>query len=241
MYRKRWRAPLLAASVVAAAATGLTACGGSPASRVNAVGSAASAGTVEQPGPITSGKLVAALLTRINGASATTPAAGGRYDALPQVKAVERQVQGAGVPPQPCAQSAATGMQPGALASAPAAAVSFKVGRNGVSEMLAAPSQTAADSVLHRMLPSACGHYQAAAGGKEIQYTAREQPVTGIGEQARVLNVRAIGQPGADIWSVVFRGAGFIGSITVAGPNASELAVRELGLQAYGFAAKSLG
>lgn len=35
-------------------------------------------------------------------------------------------------------------------------------------------------------------------------------------------------------------GAGFIGSITVAGPDASELAVRELGLQAYGFAARSL-
>lgn len=241
MYRNRWRAPLAAASVMAAAAVVLAACGGSPASRVNAVGSTASAGTVQQPGPITPAKLVGALLTRINGAPAARPAAGGRYDSLPQVKAVEQQVQAAGVAPMPCARTALTGIQSGALAGAPAAAVSFKVGRNGVSEMLAAPTRAAAGAVLRRGLPASCSHYQAAAGGQEIQYTAEEHSIDGIGEQARVLNVRAVGQPDGDIWSVVFRGAGFIGSITVVGPNASELAVRELGLQAYGFAAKSLG
>lgn len=236
MHRNRWRAPLLAAPVLATAAAGLTACGASPASRVNSISSTASAGTAGQAGPITPAKLVGALLTRINGAPATTRAAGGRYDSLPQVKSVEQQAKG----PVSCAHPALTGVQPGTLGSAPAAAVSFKVGRNGVSEILAAPSPTTADSVLRRALSASCEHYQASAGGKEIQYTAAEQSVTGIGEQARVLNVQAAGQPDSDIWSVVFRGAGFIGSVTVVGPNASELAVRELGLQAYGFAAKSL-
>lgn len=222
------------------AAACLTACGSSPASRVNAVGPAASAGTVEQPGPITAARLVGALLTRINGAAATTPAASGRYGSLPQVRSAEQQAQVAGVPLMPCAQTALTGAQSSTLGSAPAAAVSFTVGRNGVSEMLAAPSQSAADSVLARSLPSSCEHYQVLAGGREIQYTAAEQAITGIGDQARVLSVRVSGQPKGVIWSLVFRGAGFIGSITVVGPDASELAVRELGLQAYGFAAKSL-
>lgn len=236
MYRNRWRPPVLAASLLALSAAGLTACGGSPASRVNSVGSTASAGTARQSGPITPARLVGALLTRVNGAPATRPASGGAYDSLPQVKTVEQQARGAGAGPMPCAQGVLTGMQAGALGEAPAAAVSFKVGRNSVSEMLAAPSQTAADAVLSRALPGSCQHYQAAA----VQYTTEQQDITGIGEKARVLSMKAAGRPGGNICSVVFRGPEFIGSVTVVGPNASELAVRELGLQAYGFAAKSL-
>ncbi|MCL2585047.1 MAG: hypothetical protein FWE35_21610 [Streptosporangiales bacterium] len=235
MYGNRWRTPALAASVLAVSAAGLTACGGSPASRVN-VGSSASAGTVQQAGPITPAKLVSALLTRINGAPAAQAAAGGAYNALPQVKAIEQQARGAGVDPMPCAQGVLSAMQPGALGKAPAAVVSFKVGRNSVSEVLASPSRTAADAVLRATLPASCQHYQAAA----VQYTTQAQNITGIGERARVLNVKAVGRPGGNAWSVVFRGAEFIGSVTVVGPNASELAVRELGLQAYGYAAKTL-
>lgn len=235
MYGKRWRTPVLAAAVLALSTAALTACGESAANRVH-VGSAAGAGTVRQAGPITQAKLVGALLTRINGAPASRPAAGGAYDSLPQVKAIEQQARGAGVEPLPCAQSVLTGMQAGVLGEAPAAAVTFKVGRNTVSEMLAAPPATTADAVLSRSLPASCQRYQAAA----VQYTTAVQKITGIGEQARVLAVKAAGKPAANAWSVVFRGAGFIGAVTVVGPNASELAVRELGLQAYGFAAKSL-
>lgn len=240
MYGSRCRrAPVLVASALAAAAS-LTACGGgSPADRVNS-GAATSAGTVAQAGPVTAAKLVGALLTRINGEAPTAPAASGRYGSLPQVKAAERQAGGTGAPPRPCVQAALTGLQSSALGGAPAAAVSFKVGRNGVSEMLAAPSRSVAGSVLRRALPSACAHERFSVGGQDLRYTAREENITGIGEQARVLSVRSVGQSGGDIWSVVFRGEGFIGSITVVGPDASELAVRELGLQAYGFAAKSL-
>lgn len=239
MYRRRcWRASVLVASVTALA--GLTACGGgSPTTRISA-GGAAPAGTVAQAGPMTTAKLVGALLTRINGESATAPAASGSYDSLPQVKAATRQEGSTSVPSRPCAAEALTGLQSGALGNAPAAAVSFKVGRNGVSEMLAAPPRTVADAVLRRALPSACDHEKFSVGGADVRYTAKEEGIEGIGEQARALSVRAEGQPDGTIWSLVFRGEGFIGSITVVGPDASELAVRELALQAYGFAAKSL-
>lgn len=235
MYRRSWRLV-----TVVAVGLALTACGGgSPASRVAAVAPTASAGAAAQPGPFTPAKLVGALLTRINGTPATAPATGGSYGSLAQVKAIE-QAEGGRMPPGPCTRAALIGLRPGGLDGAPAAAVSFKVGGNGVSEMLAAPSGTAAGAALRRALPAACEHYRASVGGKDYQYTAEEKSVTGIGEQARVLSVRAAGRPGGDIWSVVFRGAGFIGSVTVVGPNASELAVRELGMQAYGFAAKTL-
>jgi hypothetical protein len=42
------------------------------------------------------------------------------------------------------------------------------------------------------------------------------------------------------MWSLIYRATGFVGTVTVVGPNASEQAVRELGQQAYAFAAKSL-
>ena len=56
-----------------------------------------------------------------------------------------------------------------------------------------------------------------------------------------MLNVHAIGSPDSDdLWSMIYTGKGFVGTVTVVGPNASEKAVRELGQVAYGYAAKEL-
>ena len=73
-----------------------------------------------------------------------------------------------------------------------------------------------------------------------MTYTATESALTGIGTQARMLNVRSSAGSADDLWSLVYRGKGFIGVVTVVGPNASQAAVRELGQQAYTYAAKSL-
>ncbi|MBO0805639.1 MAG: hypothetical protein J2P25_21500 [Nocardiopsaceae bacterium] len=227
---------------MAASVIGLAACGGgSPAGRVNAIDSAAaSARAAGQPGAITSAKLVGALLTKINGAPATGSAADGSYESLPQVKTAERQARSVHVRPGRCRRAELDGPQLGALGHVPAAAVNFTVGRNSVSEMLAAPPRSAAEAELSRTLPASCERYWASSGGKDAWYTAKEESVAGIGQRARVLNVRPDSQPSGNTWSVVFRGAGFVGSVTVVGPDASELAVRELGLQAYGFAARTL-
>jgi hypothetical protein len=64
--------------------------------------------------------------------------------------------------------------------------------------------------------------------------------VTGIGTDARLLSVSPAGQARGNVWSLVYRGDGFVGAITVVGPNASEAAVRQLGQQAYAYAAKTL-
>jgi hypothetical protein len=56
-----------------------------------------------------------------------------------------------------------------------------------------------------------------------------------------VLDISLLGQKvPASVWSIVFQGSGFVGAVSVDGPNASEAAVRELGQQAYQYAAKSL-
>jgi hypothetical protein len=55
-----------------------------------------------------------------------------------------------------------------------------------------------------------------------------------------VLHVLTGGSAPVNQWSLVYQGAGFVGTVTVIGPNASEAAVRELAQQAYAFAARSL-
>ena len=52
--------------------------------------------------------------------------------------------------------------------------------------------------------------------------------------------MQAVGASSDDLWSLIYRGKGFVGTVTVIGPNASKEAVTELGKQAYAYAAKSL-
>jgi hypothetical protein len=42
------------------------------------------------------------------------------------------------------------------------------------------------------------------------------------------------------MWSLIYQGKGFIGTVTVIGANASQQAVTQLGQQAYAYATKSL-
>jgi hypothetical protein len=94
--------------------------------------------------------------------------------------------------------------------------------------------------VLAGRVPAGCAKYQVKVAGKTVNFRVTDKALVGIGQQARVLNVFAGGSAPVNQWSLVYRGAGFVGTVTVVGPNASEAAVRELAKQAYAFAAKSL-
>jgi len=181
-------------------------------------------------------KLRAALLTRVNGVGATSAAASGTYTAM-SAKVADGQSTGAS---KACAEAAQTGLDDAALAGATAASVTFTVGGNAVSELLAAAPGTAAASALAGRLPASCARYKATVDGKSVTYSVTESALTGIGKQAKVMNA-APAAGGSDArWWLVYRGAGFVGAVSVAGPNASQTAVRQLGQQAYAYAAKSL-
>jgi hypothetical protein len=94
--------------------------------------------------------------------------------------------------------------------------------------------------VLAGKRPAQCAQVKEQAGGKTYTYAVTEQAVTGIGERARVLNVQPVGAKSDGLWSLIYQGKGFVGTVTVAGPNASKEAITELGQQAYAFAAKTL-
>jgi hypothetical protein len=190
-------------------------------------------------GGFTAAKLRGALLTQVNGVAAAAPASSGKYSALSAANGSKQGANAVQVTPKTCA-GPATGFNPTALAGAPAAAVTFRVGTNGISEVLIASSTKSASNVLAGKIPAECAKYQAKVGGKTYTYGTTEQAVTGIGQQARVLNVQAAGAKSDNLWSLIYRGKGFLGTVTVVGPNASQKAVTELGQQAYAFAVKSL-
>jgi hypothetical protein len=185
-------------------------------------------------------KLRGALLTKVNGVPAAGPASIGAYGALAAANTGSRPAKGGQVTPKACAAAAESGFRPAALHGAGAAAVTFVVAKNVVSEVLIASSASSESAALAGLVPAHCARYVATVDGKSVTYTVSETAVTGIGKQAKALDVHPNGGGAQEMWSLIYRGAGFVGTVTVVGPNASEQAVRELGQQAYAFAAKSL-
>lgn len=234
--------PLL---VIPAAVAAIAGCGSSAPSAAGASSAASSqsAGMVatSSSGALTASELRGALLNKINGVATAVPPEAGAYGSLEQVKSTKNSMHGVVVSPSKCAAATLTGFNSGTFAGSPAAVATFRVGRNGVSEVLMAPSSSAAKSALSRTVPSGCSHYHATVDGKTFTYQVHEVSVSGIGDQARALNVKAVGYPQVDVWSVIYRGSGIVGAITVVGPDASEAAVRQLGQQAYEYAIRRLG
>lgn len=222
--------------LVPVAVVGLAGCGTSSGG-ASGTGAAAKASS---DGALTAAMLRGALLTRVNGVAAAAPASSGKYASMSAVGAGKKAASAVQVTPKACTGAATLGFDPASLSGAPAAAVTFRVGTNGVSEVLIASSAKTASAALAGLLPAECSRYKEKVGGETYTYGVTEKAITGIGKQARVLNVHANGAKADDMWSLIYRGASFVGTVTVVGPNASEQAVKELGQQAYAFAAKSL-
>lgn len=220
--------------LVPAAVTSLSGCSNGPSTATASMAKASS------DTGLTAAQLRSALLTRVNGVAAAAPASSGKYSSLTAANTSQNGGNAARVTPATCAGAATTGFNPTALAASPAAAVTFKVGSNGVSEVLIASTAKSAATALAGHVPAECAKYVAKVGGKTYTYGATEQKVTGIGQQAQVLNVQAAGAKSTDRWSLIYRGKGFVGMVTVVGPNASREAVTELGEQAYAYAVKTL-
>jgi hypothetical protein len=191
-------------------------------------------------GAFSAAKLRGALLSRVNGVGAAMPVASGAFSSLPAAAKGERSAGDGRARPKDCAQATQTGLDSTVLAASPAAAVTFKVDANGVSEVLVSSPDSAGSTALAGRPPASCAHFTETVDGKTLTYTVTESALTGIGKQARTLNVQSSAGGADDLWSLVYRGKGFVGAVTVIGPNASQAAVRELGAQAYAYAAKSL-
>lgn len=233
-----WR--VLGMAVVPVAVAALAGCSGTGGQSSAATPASAAATASAATSGFSAAQLRGALLTRVNGVAAVTLVSTGRYASLTAASTGQPAMHAVQVNPAGCARATAAGFGSAILAQAPAAAVTFRLGGDAVSEVLIASSAESASAVLAGQVPAGCAKYQGKVAGKTVKFGLTGKAVTGIGQQARVLNIRTGGAIPANQWSLIYRGAGFVGMVTVIGPNASELAVRELARQAYAFAAKSL-
>jgi hypothetical protein len=222
-----WRIASGLLVLVPVAVAGLAGCGNGATSTTKASSTGTTAATLRK-----------ALLTRVNGVAAAAPASSGTYSSMQAANG--KAASGVQVSPKACAEAASVGFNSAALGAAPAAAVTFRVGTNGVSEVLIASSAKSAATVLAAHVPTGCAQYQETVAGKTYTYDVKEKAISGIGNKARVMNVYGASAKSDQMWSLVYQAKGFIGTVTVVGPNATEQAVTELGQQAYAFATKSL-
>lgn len=240
MFDARWsRLPgIVAGSALAA----LAVAGCSSGSHAPHAGPPASShpGSTSAQASYTAAQLRGALLTKINGQSPAAPVESGAYGSLAQVKAARNAMNGVTVNPAQCAQTTVTGFSSPSFTSVPATVSTFRVGSNGISEVLLAPPPATAALVLGPQLPAACTRYTATVKGKTFVYTVSERTVRNLGQAARAMNIKATGSQSINVWSVVYRATGFVGAVTIVGPNASANTATALAAQACAHAARIL-
>src|SRR6266487_2892729 len=242
MSERHWRRPALASTALALlGATAVAGCGGSAStSQASATHTAGVATATGQAQSLTAAQLKGALLTKVGGASPAAPAQAGNYGALPDVKTSKQTMHGVKVTPARCSQATVTGFNSAAFTKAPASVVTFRLGRDGVSEVLVSATPDVATSAIANKLPAGCEHYTATVGGKTFHYSVKEAPIAGLANEARALNVKAAGYSQVNVWSVVYRADGFVGAVTIVGPDATAASAKKLASQAYAFARQSL-
>jgi hypothetical protein len=242
MSERHWQRPALASTALALlGATAVAGCGGSAStSQASATHTAGVATATGQAQSLTAAQLKGALLTKVGGARPAAPAEAGNYGALPDVQTSKQTMHGVKVTPARCAQATVTGFNSAAFTKAAASVVTFRVGRDGVSEVLVSATPDVASSAIANKLPAGCEHYTATVGGKTFHYSVKEAPVAGLGNEARALNVKTAGYSQVNVWSVVYRADGFVGAVTIVGPDASKASAKKLASQAYAYAHQSL-
>ncbi len=241
MSQVRWsRLPALAAApaLAALAVAGCSAGGSTSAHASQSATSHAASGAVTAS--YTATQLRAALLTKINGESPAAPVEAGEYGSLAEVKATKNSMTGVTVKPAACAQTTVTGFNSPSFASVPATVSTFRVGSNGVSEVLLSPSSATAALALKNQIPADCARYTAVVKGKTFVYTVSERTVSNLAQDARAMNIVATGAESVNVWSVVYRASDFVGAVTIVGPNATATVATTLAAQAYAHAAKTL-
>ncbi|HEY2577915.1 MAG TPA: hypothetical protein VGI74_16540 [Streptosporangiaceae bacterium] len=235
-----------AALAALALATALAGCGGSSGSSSvgssgGSSGNAAKTTTNSNTGPAyTVSQLRAALLTRVDGAHPAAPVQSGAYGSLPGVKASKQTLSGVTISPPRCASATATGLASSKFDSVPATVATFRVGSDGVSEVLLAPPSSMLEMAITHNIPVGCSRYHARVDGKTYTYEIKQEPAPRIGAAASELNVRAAGDSSANIWTIIYRSGGLVGAITLVGAKASRAGAESLAKLAYAQAEKNL-
>lgn len=203
-------------------------------------GKGASAGStpsseVPVPGSYNADQLTQALLTEIPGYQRSGAPQWGQYSSLAAVQNYNQMQQAVKLDKPQCAAVTRTVSQENAVQAAPSALVAFVRGRQqSATETLMAVGPAVAAQQVKLRVPVACRVFRVRIAGHWAANRVVEPSGTRIGEGARTAGVTTtVGTTTVKTWFVVLRSRGYLATITLYGPGATQAEAERLARSAY--------
>jgi hypothetical protein len=180
-------------------------------------------------------QLTQALLTDIPGYERSGVPQSGEYGSLTAVRNSLQMQQAAKLDKPQCASSTRTVSTEKAVWSAPSALTAFaKGGGQTVSETLMAVGPDVAAQQVGLRVPAACRSLRVRVGARWAAGAVVEARGTRIGEGSRSVGVSTtVGTATVRTWYVVLRSRGYLATIALYGPGATQDEAERLAQQAY--------
>jgi hypothetical protein len=140
MSPRHWPRPALATTALALLAAAVAGCGTSASTSQARTTQTAGVAAATGSKAYTATQLKDALLTKVSRVRPAAAAEAGDYGKLPDVQTSKQTMKGVKVTPARCAEATVAGFNSAAFSHAPAAVATFRVGRDGVSEVLVSAS-----------------------------------------------------------------------------------------------------
>jgi hypothetical protein len=221
--------PAVAAFVLLASAAG---CGGGGGRAVTG-----STPTFAAPAPdsYNADQLTQALLTDIPGYVRSGAPQWGEYGSLAAVQNLNQMQQAVKLDKPQCASSTNALSQEKAVQTAPSALVAFtQGGRQSVTETLMAVGPDVAARQVKVRVPAACRSIRVKVGRNWVSDTIVEPSGAHIGEGSRTAGVlTSTGVTSVHTWFVVLRSRGYLATITLYGPGATQADAERFARGAY--------
>jgi hypothetical protein len=180
-------------------------------------------------------QLTQALLTDIPGYERSGVPQSGQYGSLTAVRNSLQMQQAVKLDKPQCTSSTRAVSSENAVWSAPSALVAFGKGRDQtVSETLMAVGPDVAVQQVGLRVPASCRSLRVNVGGRWAAGSIVEGRGARVGEGSRTVGVATtVGTATAKTWYVVLRSRGYLATITLYGPDATQDEAERLAQQAY--------
>jgi hypothetical protein len=211
----------------------LAGCGGGGGGQATTGSPPPSAATV--PGAYNADQLTQALLTDIPGYTRSGAPQWGEYGSLAAVQNLNQMQQAVKLDKPQCASSTHALSQEKAVQAAPSALVAFTRGtRQSLTETLMAVGPDVAARQVRVRVPAGCRSFRVKVGRTWVSDTIVEPSGARIGEGSRTAGVAtSTGVGGVRTWFVVLRSRGYLATITLYGPGATQAEAERFARKAY--------
>jgi hypothetical protein len=187
------------------------------------------------PGSYNADQLTQALLTDIPGYVRSGAPQWGEYGSLAAVQNLNQMQQAVKIDKPQCASSTRALSQEKAVRTAPSALVAFTRGaRQSLTETLMAVGPDVAARQVKVRVPAGCRSFHVKVGSAWVSDTIVEPSGARIGEGSRTAGVvTSTGTTGVHTWFVVLRSRGYLATITLYGPGATQAEAERFARRAY--------